>query len=331
MKTQSFVGFDALKQSVPIIRVLEHYGLADRLQRNGETLNGACPLHQGHNRSQFRVSLSKNCWICFGDCQAGGSIVDFVSRKEGIGIREAALLIQDWFPIQSNGTDFSQKNGTRNGHDPERVAAPAIRFRKTGNRPLQFRLQDLDCNHAYLKERELSRETIDAFGVGYCSKGTMAGRIVIPIHNSQGQLVAYAGRWPGNPSGFIPKYTLPKGFAKSLELFNLHRASAVSGNRPFVVVEGFFGCMKVWQAGHRRVVSIMGSRLSTAQEELIVRTAGPTGQIVLFFDEDQAGRKGREEAFQRLTTRLNVRIVTFDTDGMQPDRLSPQEIRNLIG
>ena len=107
---------------------------------------------------------------------------------------------------------------------------------------------------------------------------------------------------------------LPKGFVKSLELFNLHRASVVGRNRPFVVVEGFFGCMKVWQAGHRRVVSIMGSRLSTSQEELIVRTAGQSGHVVLLFDEDQAGRKGREDTFQRLNPHLKVRIASFDAE-----------------
>ena len=91
MKTaEKFVGFDALKQSVSMAQVLDRYGLLERLHRNGDGLNGVCPIHAGHNPMQFRVSLSKNCWICFGDCHTGGSIVDFVSRKERIGIRDAA-------------------------------------------------------------------------------------------------------------------------------------------------------------------------------------------------------------------------------------------------
>ena len=62
------------------------------------------------------------------------------------------------------------------------------------------------------------------FGLGYCAKGTMSGRIAIPIHNHEGALVGYAGRWPGEPPEERPKYKLPKGFRKSAEVFNLHRA-----------------------------------------------------------------------------------------------------------
>lgn len=59
MNKNKFVGFDTLKQSVPIIRVLEHYGLAERLHRSGENLNGVCPLHHGHNRLTERLNCFK--------------------------------------------------------------------------------------------------------------------------------------------------------------------------------------------------------------------------------------------------------------------------------
>ena len=94
MNTQDkFVGFNVLKQAVSMEKILDRYGLLEQLNRSGDSLSGACPIHAGHNKTQFRVSLSKNCWICFGDCHQGGSIVDFVSRKERVGIRDAALLI----------------------------------------------------------------------------------------------------------------------------------------------------------------------------------------------------------------------------------------------
>jgi len=90
-----FVGFDALKRSVSMVQLLDRYGLLEELHRSRDNLSGACPIHSGHNRTQFRVSTSRNCWICFGDGNGGGSIIDFVIRKEGLGIRDAALLIQD--------------------------------------------------------------------------------------------------------------------------------------------------------------------------------------------------------------------------------------------
>src|SRR5256885_944822 len=82
-------------------------------------------------------------------------------------------------------------------------------------------------------------------------KGSMGGRIAIPIHNQAGQVVAYAGRWPDDPPEGTAKYRLPKAFRKSLELFNCHRAGAADAARPLVVVEGFFDCIKIWQAGYR--------------------------------------------------------------------------------
>lgn len=321
---EPFVGFDVLKRAVTISQVLDRYGLTERLRRSGDSLSGACPIHNGHNPTQFRVSLSKNCWICFGDCHAGGSIIDFVSRKEGIGIREAALLLQDWFNLGC-GNKAEPVNGKGVIHPPlkERVIL------KTTNPPLRFTLGVLDGEHPYLKARGLTAATISTFGVGGCPHGTLRGWIGIPIHDATGKLVAYAGRWPGETPEGMPKYRLPHGFRKSIELFNQHRAARESPSEPLVVVEGFFGCMRVWQAGHRRVVSLMGSQLSPAQEERIAQIAGTNGQVLLLFDEDAAGRKGRSEAQERLSKHAAAGVIRLEA-GQQPDSLEADELLALI-
>src|SRR6266516_5804825 len=128
MKNQ-FVGFDRLKRAVSMVQVLDRYGLKERLHRNGDSLSGVCPIHGGHNQTQFRVSISKNCWICFGDCHAGGSIIDFVSRKEGIGIRDAALLIQEWFSVRADAAARATQpaeRATERASDSERN--PPLKF-----------------------------------------------------------------------------------------------------------------------------------------------------------------------------------------------------------
>jgi hypothetical protein len=117
----------------------------------------------------------------------------------------------------------------------------------------------------------------------------MAGRIVIPIHNPTGELVAYAGRWPGDPPEGTSKYKLPAGFGKSLELFNLHRAKEESDSQTLIIVEGFFGAIKLWQMGLRRVVALMGSSLSPAQEALIVEHTSSQTKVLVMLDEDDAG------------------------------------------
>jgi DNA primase len=91
----------------------------------------------------------------------------------------------------------------------------------------------------------------------------LRGRIVIPIHNPSGELVAYAGR---AIDGREPKYRFPAGFRKSLVLFNLHRAIA-SKARTVIVVEGFFDAIAVHQAGY--LIALMGSTISRHQVDLL--------------------------------------------------------------
>lgn len=321
-----FVGFDQLKQSISMQQVLERYGLLEKLRRSGESLSGVCPLHRGHNPTQFRVNLSRNCWICFGDCHTGGSIIDFVARMEGLTVREAGMQLQDWFNLQP-GDGPQGGNGKVIPHIAlQTKPSPPVRL---ANAPLGFSLGPLDGAHGYLKERGLTAETIATFGIGCCAHGSLRGWIAIPIHNANGKLVAYGGRWPGVPPEGTPKYRLPRGFRKSLELFNQHRAGSEDSSEPLVVVEGFFGAMHVWQAGHRRVVSLMGSMLSSVQEKRIVEMVGPGGRVLLLFDEDGAGRKGRGETQERLSKRVSVGVIRLE-EGQQPDSIDPQELLRLI-
>jgi DNA primase len=271
----------------------------------------------------------------FGKCKRGGNVLDFVSLKEGIGIREAALRIQKWFNIES---PRSAENGKPRADSP-----PATRKERSGkksesesdsqteNKPLSFSLQNLDKTHPYLAERGLTPETIDTFELGFCKKGILADHIAIPIHNAAGKLVAYAGRWPGEPPDDKPKYKLPAGFKKSLELFNLHRAAQASPEQPLVIVEGFFDCIKLWQHGVKRVVALMGSTLSPAQEELIRKHAKPASLVLVMLDEDEAGRAGSEDIVLRLSGFCYVKRHSFEDADMQPEYLSAEQAQQIIG
>jgi DNA primase len=199
------------------------------------------------------------------------------------------------------------------------------------NPPLKFALKSLDPEHAYLKGRGFSAGTIVAFGVGMCTgKGIMAGRIALPIHNELGELIAYAGRWPGEPPEGEGKYKLPTGFHKSLVVYNLHRAQDFAKDAGLIVVEGFFDAMRVWQAGFPNVVALMGSSMSEAQEQLLLDAVGPHGRVTLVFDEDEAGWKGREEALSRLSGRVYVRVIGLGEEGRQPDGLSEEDLKRSI-
>ena len=148
----------------------------------------------------------------------------------------------------------------------------------------------------------------------------MHDRIVIPIHNAEGELVAYAGR---SIDGSEPRYKFPAGFHKSFELFNLHR---VRGEISIVLVEGFFDCMKVTQAGYP-CVALMGSTMSKAQEELLREHFG---HVVVMLDGDEAGRRASQEIADRLQCVVyQVQLVELLND-VQPDNLAVEEIHRMF-
>jgi DNA primase len=199
------------------------------------------------------------------------------------------------------------------------------------NQPLKFRLDKLERTHPYLTEqRGLTPETIVDFGIGYCNKGMMEGRIAIPIHNVKGEVVAYAGRFVGEPGEDTPKYKLPPGFRKSQELFNIDRAVKQPSEMSLVIVEGFFDAMKLHQHGCYKVVALMGSTLSTAQEELIRQLTSSQSHVIVMLDENEAGKAGREDIACRLSKFCFVRVHQFDKPDMEPEHLTAEEVRQFM-
>jgi len=313
----NWVDFKAVKAAVNFPSVLDHYQV-NWLRRKGDELRGRCPIHQGEGLSSFHVNSSKNAFHCF-SCKAHGNVLDFVAAMEKCSVRDAAIKLAEWFTVSAEPVAATEKKKLTNPGRGVRDTETAI------NKPLTFQLKSVDSSHPYISERGISKETAETFGVGFFSgKGSMNGRVVIPIHNEHGELVAYAGR---AIDGSEPRYKLPAGFHKSLELFNLHRAIGGSnaGGR-VVVVEGFFDCMKVSQAGFA-CVALMGSSLSETQEELLVRNFK---NACLMLDGDEAGRRATDDTLVRLGRRMWVRAVAT-SDGMQPDMLTGEDIAALLG
>ena len=338
MSKSKFVDFKAIKASVSMEQVLQHYGLLDSMKRSGDSLSGCCPIHNGTNPTQFRVSVSKNVWNCFSECKHGGNVLDFVAEREVVSVHAAALNLIEWFDLSMDAPP-EEEAPPRAAASTQRAAAPSPTPSKekskpeegTPNVPLNFRLDHLDGKHPYLAGRGLTPETIVDFGVGFCAKGMLKDLIAIPIHNVDGNVVAYAGRFPGEPVGSTPKYKLPPGFKKSQELFNLDRARKEPADRPLVIVEGFFDCMKLWQHGVKKVVALMGSSLSPAQEELIRKHTDQHSQVIVMLDEDDAGREGRENIAARLARFVFVKTHVFEKEDQQPAHLSAEEVHDFCG
>jgi DNA primase len=337
-----WVSFDEIKRAVSLQMVIDYYRLKLKQVAPG-TLRGKCPLPtHGSEKSSasFTATLTKGvggAWACQSkSCikasgRRGGNALDLVAAIERCSIREAALKLQQWFavPIANNAPQASSiaKPPARTSPEPNEPQQPVskeTRGESEGpNKPLAFTLRGIDAAHPYIAMRGITRETANLYGIGYFSgKGTMAGRVVIPIHNGGGELVAYAGRTIDQTE---PKYKFPAGFRKSQQLFNLHRAHS-TGPGPLIIVEGFFDCMMVHQAGFSRVVALMGSSCSGAQAAILSERFG---HVVLMLDGDEPGREAQRELTLTLAAQGFVCSVSVP-DGKQPDQLSAQDIQNLL-
>ena len=343
-----FVDFRAIRSRITMEQVLEHYGVLDTFKRTGNRLSGPCPIHNGNNPTQFRVDVEKNIWNCFSECKQGGNVLDFIAKKEEVPIHEAAIKACEWFgipvsEIKSTGSiqqhtgdsqEIAAKASAKQQSSSLTNQAPAPQEEDAPNPPLKFRLEKLHKENPYLMEqRGLSLETITHFGLGFFTgeKGLMVGRVVIPIHNLKGELVAYAGRWPGEAPKDTPKYKLPPGFRKGLELFNADQAFKEPQEEALVIVEGFFDAIKLHQHGYRKVVALMGSSMSIAQETIIQQHSDPSSRVIVMLDEDAAGQAAREEIATRLAKFCFVRIKQFEKPGAQPEHLTAPEVQRLCG
>jgi DNA primase len=307
------VSFADVKAAVSMRLVLEDYGVLEKLRRSGrEQYRGRCPIHRGEGRDAFHAHLGKNVFHCFA-CGAGGNVLDLVAELEQCSAREAALRLQRRYV--AGGWAAPQQSQPGEGK--------LVTEKRKGNPVLPFSLPGLLAEHPYVSGRGLSPETASRFEIGYhAGAGIMAGRLAIPIHDEHGRLVAYCGRSVDTEP---PRYKFPAGFRKSAVLFNYHRAAA-GDDRRVVVVEGFFDCMRVHQAGFTSVVALMGSALSPQQGEFL---AGRFAEIVLMLDGDPAGQAGARDAVARLARRRSVHQVLL-APGRQPDQMSDEEIRQAL-
>lgn len=309
---RAWVSFAEIKKRITLEQGLRSYQV-NWLRRSGvDQYRGRCPIHRGQGSEAFHANLKRGLFHCFA-CGAGGNVLDFVAAMEGGSIREAALRLQPC-RVDTGSSVAAAATGLS--------ARKLVTKKGSINPPLDFTLK-LDRRHPYLGRRGIDGATADHFGVGYFrGRGLMSGRIAIPIHDEAGRLVAYCGR---ALDGTKPRYRFPTGFQKSQVLFHYDRARAVGGHQ-VIVVEGFFDCMRVYQAGYPCVVALMGARLSPAQKALLTARFS---EVILLLDGDVTGRAATAQIAGDLAWVCSVRPWPLPL-GMQPDQMSAEQIRQLL-
>jgi len=148
-----------------------------QMKQNGDSITGACPIHEGNGKTAFRVSISKNCWNCFSQCGCGGNVLDFVAKKEKVSLPKAARLLVEWFNLKIEAPEAKTIRRAGRKHPIQRVRDKKETKRETAkpveqedekgeNKPLEFVLKNLQTEHPYLTERGLSpRQSRHSFGI----------------------------------------------------------------------------------------------------------------------------------------------------------------------
>lgn len=199
----------------------------------------------------------------------------------------------------------------------------------------------LEYAHPWLNERlkqmGVHPSIAEEMGIGFegRSNALMAGRVCFPIHNAKGELVAYSGRWAGdgdNGKFFTengreqPRYRLPKGFQKQLELFNWHRVrQQFEGNTSIVLVEGFWSVLRL-QAMTIPSVALMGLDLSDAQIRLL--SGGGIRSVVVMLDGDEQGQAASQKIVLKLASHFFTRSISLPV-GRKPDNADIYHLQQL--
>lgn len=333
LMTVQRIDFKHVREHADFAAVIAAYGI--ELKQDGskpDQFKALCPFHED-TKPSLKVNTGKNIFHCF-SCEAKGNVLEFVMQMDNVAIRAAAKTVAELSGISPIAAGSASRKATKSAASkrqaaPETPASDAAEHdKKTENAVLSFELKLTQPDELtdWLGTRSINDDIIDVFGLGLASarSKTIAGRLAIPIHNTEGGLVGYCGRHVGDEvPDDVPKYILPKGFRKDLEVFNLHR---LDKDQDYVVLfESYFSVMR--HHGQVNCVSTFGRSISDAQIEALEQIG--CLRVLIAFDGDQPGRDGAAQVAGQLASKFWTRIVHLD-DGVKPHHLDWEELGPIL-
>jgi DNA primase len=334
---------DRVKQQADIVRVVGEYV---RLKKSGQNFTGLCPFHSEKTPS-FAVHPVRQIYHCFG-CGVGGDVFQFVMEMDKCGFPEAVRTVAEKcgipIPAPRERSPEEKRENQQRAALVEMHREAAAFFRKQLEGTLEGK-----AARAYLEDRGLDAEALARFGLGYAPSGGDAllrhfktkypdwlieasglfsreqgrtydrfrRRIMFPIANESGKVVAFGGRALGDD---LPKYlNSPETpiYSKSNVLYHLDRAKEAIRRQDFaVLVEGYMDAIAVARAGASNVVASCGTSLAEAQVKLLGRF---TRRVVVNYDPDAAGQAATERSLGLLLEHgFDVRVLALPAIDGQP-------------
>jgi len=317
------------------------------LKKRGNDLVGLCPFHAEKTPS-FHVHPDRGFFKCFG-CGTGGDVITFVQKLENVPFADAVRMLaaKAGIELEAETPHAARARSEREAmYEANRVAAAYFARMLAGERGAPAR--------AYCDRRGFSPATIERFGLGYAPDswsglvGELEGngidlalaakaglvksgqrgyydfyrnRLMIPTYSTTGEVVAFGGRTLGDGE---PKYlntATTLVYTKGHHLFALNLARrAAQGSRTMIVVEGYFDCIALHQAGYENAVAALGTSFTAEQAAELRKYAE---FVFLCFDGDEAGSAAATKAVDVASKEIehtgsSVRIVLLPA-GEDPD------------
>lgn len=344
---------ETIGQIFETARVEEVVGDYVSLKKKGTNMWGLCPFHNEKTPS-FSVSPSKGIYKCFG-CGEGGNSVNFVMDHEQMTYPEALRFLAKKYNIEiEEEQQTDEQVAEQNARESLLLVLGFAQKTFTSN--LLKTEEGQAIGLSYFKERGFSQETIEKFELGYCfdkydSFGTKAleqqynkkyivdaglcaeredgslydrfkGRVMFPIHNLSGRVIAFGGRTLRNDKKVAKYINSPETdvYHKSKIVYGIYQAkSDIIKQDNCFMVEGYTDVISLHQAGIHNVVASSGTSLTVDQIRLIKRY---TNNLTIMYDGDDAGIKASFRGIDLvLEEGMNVRTVLFP-DGEDPDSYS---------
>jgi DNA primase len=319
---------ERLKQTIALERLAEARGV--ELKRHGADLIGRCPFHDDKTPSLV-ITPAKNLWHCLGACQAGGTVIDWVMKAEGVSFRHAVELLQnDYSPSAAcaDAITLAKRSTVKKLAMPlEREAEDAQLLVQVVDYYHQTLLQSPEAIQ-YLEKRGIaSADAVRTFKLGYANRtlgyrlpaanrvegaqirGRLQrlglyresghehfnGSLVIPVISEHGEVTEIYGRK-------IVKALRP-GTPLHLYLPGPHRgvwnATAWSASKEVILCEALIDALTFWCAGYRNVTASYGVEGFTADHLACFKECG-IERVLIAYDRDEAG----ERAAQKLSREM---------------------------
>lgn len=343
---------EKIKERLSIVDVISSY---IKLEKAGSNFKARCPFHHEKTPSFF-ISPARNTYYCFG-CGEKGDIFSFVERFEGVDFQGALRQLGEragvpvvfegkekrearntLYDLLETATQFFESNMKRNAGAEEYLRKRGLSQETIAKFRIGYVEDKWNTLFDFLKERGYTDADIERAGLikkgekGYYDR--FRGRIMFPISDAAGHVIAFSGRlFPDRDEGGAKYINSPETvlFNKSKTLYGLHRAKTSIRKANFsIVVEGQMDVVLSHQSGFPNTVALSGTALTAEHVRALKRLSS---NIVFAFDADSAGvASSGKSAALALASGMDVKVAHIP-EGTDPADLAkddPEKLKQVI-